>query len=211
MKRTIAILMALALAILCCTTALADEEVMIRFLDTTWGKDLETMCQVMKDAGWINDDGAAAFTDAEAVAEKARAGEIEVACVVPEFTETDGHYSFSIGEEIKNALPLALKKEMLKTDWESVPVESIEMIYALNGAEEKLLTVILELAENKEDLKPEFAKRFGEPADVSEDGTAYWIGVKNGEKKSILVYDGESVMFSLIQAKEKAEVAVPSK
>ena len=211
MKRTIAILMALVLVLLCCTTALADEEVMIRFLDTTWGKDLETMCQVMKDAGWINEDGEAAFASAEAVAEKVRAGEGEIACVVPEFTEADGHYSFSADEEIKNALPLALSKEMLKKDWEIVPVESIEMIYALNGAEEKLLTVILVLEENNEDLKPEFVKRYGEPADVSEDGTACWIGMKNGEKKSILVYDGETVMFSLIQARQKAEEAVPSK
>ena len=209
MKRTIAMMTALVLAFLWCVTAQA-EEVMIRFLDITWGKDLETMCQEMKDAGWINDEGVALFAFSEELAEICRSGEEVAESLVPQFIEKDGHYTIISDESVNNALTVVLETQMIQKDWMGVKVEGIDMIYALNGKEEKLITANVILASEEVDLRPEFEKLYGEPADVGEDGTVYWIGIKNGEKKSILAYNGSSVLFSLIQAWEKAQEAQPS-
>ena len=209
MKRTIAIITALVLALLWCVTA-AAEEVMIRFLDIPWGKDLETMCQEMKDAGWINDEGVALFQTYEELADICRSGEEVAESLVPQFVEKDGHYTVITDESVNNALTVFIEKQMIAKDWMGVGVDGIDMIFALNGKEEKLISANVILATNDVDLRPEFGKLYGEPADVAEDGTAYWIGIKNGEKKSILVYNGSAVLFSLIEAWAKAEEAQPT-
>ena len=209
MKRITAIMMVLVLLLLCCVTAQADE-VMIRFLDIVWGKDLETMSQELKDAGWINDEGVELFASYETLAEICRSGEEVAESLVPIFEEKDGHYTIITDESEKNALTVFVEKQMILKDWMGVEVDGIDLIFALAGKEEKLISADIILAANEVDLRPELEKLYGEPADVGEDGTVYWIGVKNGEKKSILAYNGGEALFSLLDAKGKAQEAQPS-
>ena len=205
MKKTIAILSALVLAVLCCVTVQAETEDVIRFLDIPWGSDIETVCQAMLDAGWINEEGVERFESIKTKALQARMGG-RAGSYIPQFSWEDGHIVGNDRDGSKNAVSGMLMSDMVVKEWMGVRVHHIELIFALEGSTEKLLTVNISLIASREDLTPEFEKIYGKPDDVNEErrNAAYW----EGQKGTVLYYIGNYVIFTLKDAKERADSAV---
>ena len=206
MKKTIAILTALVLAVLCFPAAQAETGDVIRFQDIPWGSDVETVTQALLDAGWINEDGVKRMGDIEEHAGRTRMGRYMGGSRIPQFVTEDGHIVADADDGSRNAVSGHLMSDMVAQEWMGIEVHNIELIFALEGSTEKLLTVTVSLMVNREDRLPELEEIYGKPDDVNDEdgGSAYW----EGQEGSVLYYDGSVVIYSLKDAKELADAAV---
>ena len=206
MKKSIAILTALMLAVLCCVTAQAETEKVICFQDIPWESDVETVTQALLDAGWINEDGVERMESIEEHAERTRMGIFRGGSRIPQFVTEDGHIIADDDDGSQNAVSGRLMSDMVTKEWMGIEVHNIELIFVLEGTTEKLLTVTVSLMVNREDRRPELEEIYGKPDDVNEeyDKAAYW----EGQEGTVLYYGGTEVIYSLKDAKERADAAV---
>ena len=91
MKRTIALMMTLMFAVLCCVGAQAEAKDEIRFEGIAWGSDLETVKQAMLDAGWINEGGVERFGMIEERIARVKEGKQGAGTRYPQFVHHPSH------------------------------------------------------------------------------------------------------------------------
>ena len=208
MKRTIALMMTLMFAVLCCVSAQAEAKDEIRFEGIAWGSDLETVKQAMLDAGWINEGGVERFGMIEERIARVKEGKQGAGTRYPQFVQEDGHYVLDEEEGTRNAVDVPLMHSMITKEWMGVEIHNIELIFALDGDTEKLVSVTVSLMVNREDLRPEFEKLLGPADDVNDEGfeTAFWLG----QNDTAVLYDSTRVCFGLMNIKMIMDTARPT-
>ena len=127
MKKTIAILTALVLAVLCFPAAQAETGDVIRFQDIPWGSDVETVTQALLDAGWINEDGVKRMGDIEEHAERTRMGRYMGGSRIPQFVTEDGHIVADADDGSRNAVSGHLMSDMVAQELMGIEVHNIEL------------------------------------------------------------------------------------
>ena len=193
MRKTLAAVMILALAVLCCVSAQAETKDEIRFEGIAWGSDLETVKQALLDAGWINQAGVERFGMMRERIARMKKGEPGGGARYPQFVQEDGHYVLKGDDGSRSAVEVPLMSSMVTKQWMGRDVRGIDLIFALDGDTEKLVSAVISLNSMRENLRPELEKAYGTPDDADdEEDSVFWLG-GNGTAvmyKRIFVYFG---------------------
>lgn len=202
MKRTIAIIMTLVLAVLCCLTVQAEVKDEILFEGIAWGSDLETVKKAMQDAGWVNEEGLERFEQEAEVLDLKRTRGFGAGSEYSyeHFDREDGLYIVNRDDdESANVMDVTLMSNMVAKPWMGVEIHNISLLFALDGDTEKLVFADVSLMVNREDLRPGFERLYGTPDERNgEYHSVIWLGASG----TAVMYDETNVYFGLLNAKE---------
>ena len=199
MKKAISLLLVLLL-FLSAIPAHAETEHEIRFLEIPWGSSIDQARLLMSAMKMINEDGEGRFDQIGKILKIQRAGRMGSESSYPHFVQDGGIWTVDREGGSPSVAVVPVMSGMIPQTFMGVEVHNIQLVFALDGLNEKLVNVQVNLMVNDTDLRPQLEEKYGAP-DQAGEWSAFW----KGAEQTGLMYDRTSLNYGLLNAQEIVE------